>query len=605
MSQRAGLLLTWVVLLSASSAEAQDDDAWLDALEDEVEAEQAEQEAEEQGAASDGASTEAASGGDDWLADLEAEVDAEEGAEAETPLVLPLFGETTFSLTDTTILEYRRNPAEEEGGFALVLTEKLDLAAQGEDLRLSMRIDAFAPFKDADCNVDIHSLCTLDYDLRVPERVTLLWEPGDWTMELGDSYAVFGRGVALSFRKVDLLGIDTTLRGGHVQYDGDVFTLELLGGLANPQNIDPITLETFDDPKDVVAGASAGLRLGGDGAVEVGAHAARVWFEESAATDVDVSGTVFGWRIGAPSLLDGHLALYGEANAMVRQGPLRCPEDRCWGRAVYGSAQVNAGDLSILFEWKDYRDYLLAPNNSVAGEPWRVYSAAPTLDRDTERLRGLHNSRGGALQVDYALAPGPWSVAVNGIVYGHEDEDPTRDPWDGILVTHGYATVRRQNQSVDQSELGWSLEMSGGYRRETWLGEEPIFDVQAGDLDWRVVHGEVDLTVGKGEHSFELLVEHRDERRLFLEYVEYVRGGVSLTWSWAGEISVSPMLRWSTEKKTQDTFYPGGEVRWEFREGSHVRLFGGRTPGGRICSGGVCRDVPPFEGVLGELVLRL
>jgi hypothetical protein len=29
------------------------------------------------------------------------------------------------------------------------------------------------------------------------------------------------------------------------------------------------------------------------------------------------------------------------------------------------------------------------------------------------------------------------------------------------------------------------------------------------------------------------------------------------------------------------------------------------TPGGRLCTGGVCRDVPPFQGGLLELVLRI
>ncbi len=604
MTRARALLAVLAVALAPHAARAQDD-AWLDALEEEVEAE-----GEPEGA-SGAAPEDDAAGDDDWLEALEEDVASEDAPEEDEPLVLPLMGETTFSLTNTTVLEYRRNPAESEGGFAFVLTDKLDLAAQGEDVRVAARVDTFAPFRDAQCETDTHSLCSLEYDLRVPERVSLLWEPGDFSVEVGDSYAVFGRGLALSLRKVDLLGIDTSVRGGHVQYEGGRVRLALLGGLANPQNLDPISLQVFDDPDDVIAGASAGVRLGANEELELGVHGTRVWFEENEASGVEVTGTVVGWRAGAPSLFDGRLALYAEANAMVREGPLRCAEERCFGRAVYGSAQVNAGDLSVLLEWKDYSDYLLAPSNSTANEPWRVYSDVPSLDRDTERFRGVHNSRGGAVQVAYAFPESPWSVAANGIFYGHEDEDLRFDPWEGVLVTHGYAVLRRQNESVDQDELGWTLDLSGGYRRETHLRAIDFLEVEEGDLDWRVVHFEVDATLGKGDHSFELVAEHRMERRLLFDYIDYVRGGVTLTWSYAGALSVSPILRWDTEKKSLveerslGAFYAGGEVRWQFLEGSHVRVFGGQTPGGRLCSGGICRDVPPFEGVLGEVVLRL
>ena len=111
--------------------------------------------------------------------------------------------------------------------------------------------------------------------------------------------------------------------------------------------------------------------------------------------------------------------------------------------------------------------------------------------------------------------------------------------------------------------------------------------------------------VALGGHSLEVRVEHRIERRFTFGYIDYVRGGVSLTWSYGG-FHVSPIIRWDTERKDLDsTLYLAGEARWEFVEGSHVRLFGGRTPGGRLCSGGICRDVPPFEGVLLELVIRI
>ena len=91
---------------------------------------------------------------------------------------LPLFGETTFSLTNTTDLRYRGNdyelgdPYDEDFGS---LFQRFDLALQGDELRVESRIDAFVPttvFQERMCG----EAC-LDWDLR-PERLTLRWEIG-------------------------------------------------------------------------------------------------------------------------------------------------------------------------------------------------------------------------------------------------------------------------------------------------------------------------------------------------------------------------------------------------------------------------------------------
>ena len=57
----------------------------------------------------------------------------------------------------------------------------------------------------------------------------------------GDSYAQFGRGLTLSMRKVDELGIDTTIRGGKVQITKDPFSITAVAGFANPSRVDEAT----------------------------------------------------------------------------------------------------------------------------------------------------------------------------------------------------------------------------------------------------------------------------------------------------------------------------------------------------------------------------
>ena len=534
----------------------------------------------------------------------------------------------TYTVTSTTIAQYRLdnfNTFDHDDDY-LTVWEKLEAAVQADDLRLSVRIDGVLALFEDECPEFIESADCIGNDLRA-ERFTAHWQHEGLKLDAVDSYAVLGRGLALSMRRVDILGIDTSLRGGQAAYDQGTFFVKLLGGAANPQNLDPQTLQirrtprdrlrrgvfSMPEQRDWVVGGEAGVRLGSRQQLEVGFHALRVWFADSdvdaLANSVDV--TVGGFHLNAPTLLDGKLVLYGEVNIAERlvdfASEFAEDQDRD-GYAIYASAQLRLDNLAILFEWKDYRDYMVAPAPTT-GEVHRIYSAAPTLELDQERPRALHNARGGRLQVDYGFRPGPWSASANALVYGLAEQQGDRlpDPFDGILVTHGYVRLQKINDALGEDEIGWTFDLVLGARRETLLYDDPAFMREQGDLDWRVIHGQVDAGIVFGRHSLELTVIHRSERRFSgFEFAEYIRGTSSLTYSWAGKVRVAPTLNWNTEQRgSTPSLYPGLEARVDFLEGSFVRVFGGRTPGGRICSGGVCRDVPPFEGVLGELVLRI
>ena len=68
---------------------------------------------------------------------------------------------------------------------------------------------------------------------------------------LGDSYAQFGRGLVLSMRKLDDLGIDNTVRGLKASYMKGPFSMTLIGGLANPSHVDEATGQALFMEKSV------------------------------------------------------------------------------------------------------------------------------------------------------------------------------------------------------------------------------------------------------------------------------------------------------------------------------------------------------------------
>lgn len=554
----------------------------------------------------------------------------------------PGLGLTGFQLTSTTLIRWREDNfdfnAFDDDFYSIY--QRLDMSLQTDTLRLETRIDAFFPFVgyvyDGGCPTGIENdpRCYLQYDVR-PERLTLRWTPNsELTAEAGDAQLILGRGAALAFRKVDLLGVDTALRGAHAIYRGDILQGRVHGGLANPQNQDPIDLRIIEDLEDVVVSGAAGVRIPGDAGVTTNLQGVWVSFEdEEAKQQQNREVLVGGLTFEAPFLLNGNVSLYAEGNVMRRSFDVRGPQTDV-GRAVYASAQLQLQKLTLLAEWKDYTNFLVAPE-LLEGNPWRIYSAAPLVDYDgPQRLRAIGNQRGGALRFDYAFLPGPWSFGVNTAFFGLNEEfetcpdsDPEcvpepADPFDGVLVSHSWVELVRRQEYSDG--FSWGFNTDFGARFEI-LNFKPLFSqLEPGDLDRQMIHGMAEGTVGLGQHSLDVVVDHRHEReRIGDELRDFEIGGTSVTYSYGIRVAATASVRWSTFRQGQNDrrepgpdnrtpynflggqYYPSVEIRYSFTPGTFISYFFGATPGGQICSGGVCRDVPPYEGFSLQFVARI
>lgn len=545
---------------------------------------------------------------------------------------IPLVGEMAFSLTSTSVLRYVGDhyaKAYHYDDFFGAGYQRFDLALTGERLRIDARIDSFVPvFEDShvvgpdgmhhftnpnvfsrQCDPGTEEACTIFADVVRLERIAGHYTDGDLSLEFGDVYTVFGRGMALTFRKSDLLGLDNAIRGGRAAYNGAHFTFQAVAGLANPQNIDPKTYALLRDPNDAVVGVEAVGRVGDNDDLELGFAGSNITFQD--ALDINDTGNtrrsagVLGWHLAAPALLDGKLALYAEVDALRHQfADAMGRPGQTFGRAVYASAQLQLTELTVLAEWVDYSNYLLAPAYD-SFHPSRVYSSVPTLELDGFLdVRDIFNRRGGSVKVDYAFLPGPWSVSANTLVVGlpRNELSPIDDPWQGVLATHAWLGLHKR------SESDFSLDVTGGYRREFQLANDVLGGIHTGDFNREALHGKIDVGFAVGEHSFEIGTDQRWDRHV--ERSELIsRGGVSLTYSWGIQLTLTATLRWDNFKaadvRAMHEFYPSFEAKWTFSAGNFVSAFVGATPGGILCAGGVCREVPLFEGGMVQLVLRL
>lgn len=83
------------------------------------------------------------------------------------------------------------------------------------------------------------------HDSIYPAKIWLTYEAPGIQVTAGDAYVQIGRGLVLSMRKIDDLGIDNTIRGGKIQIQKDPFGVTLVAGLANPSRVDEASGRTL------------------------------------------------------------------------------------------------------------------------------------------------------------------------------------------------------------------------------------------------------------------------------------------------------------------------------------------------------------------------
>lgn len=75
-----------------------------------------------------------------------------------------------------------------------------------------------------------------------PSKLYLTYSTPDLELTAGDFYVQFGRGLVLSLRKIDEVAVDTTLRGGKVEWHGHQggfrYGATVVGGYTNPVRVD-------------------------------------------------------------------------------------------------------------------------------------------------------------------------------------------------------------------------------------------------------------------------------------------------------------------------------------------------------------------------------
>ena len=448
---------------------------------------------------------------------------------------------------------------------------------------------------------------TEEWDIKWwPEKIFFEVKQPAWTFDLGDFTVLFGRGLTLSVVKREQFGENTTIQGGSFELTLPNINSRWVLGTVNQDNVlryEPSRAKTKEpgwEVRDQIFGAS--LSAGHPSFVFAGVNYASAYMpvkpedpnkEFESADNADL----LSFMLQAPNIA-GHGSFYSEYcwyNRIDRM--LGIPPDYSEGRGAYAALNLNFKPITLSLEAKDYYHFDFP------------YHEPPNLEYD--RATFLHmptvdDVTGEKARLD-VIVPGP-----NTDIYAayHYESTHREDPID--LKEH-YDTKNRVDSirhlygGVEQTFNNLAhLFISGGRR----LSLEPEGAWSHGEISWAVPVEDVheigmDLGVKYFEGAGLEQGTHFDSYRADLNYMWSPYLGVTLGY----EFSKEPLSSFTTgsaaanNQTNRPNFY-----RTEFKikpeDWIEINLTAGRLKGGLVCSGGVCREVPPFEGVKAETVLR-
>ncbi len=473
---------------------------------------------------------------------------------------------------------------------------KLQLDASWGDFTAALRVDS-ALFGNTPValasDVKLTQLLKNRYGSRVDfEKVFLTWSSRYLDVTLGDTYATYGRGLVLALRKVDEFGIDTTVRGLNATAHVGGFTINALGGWSNIVNVDPATGRTAPDPNDVILGARAEYRFGkwftpGFDVSHV------IYAQNSVSTGTNASHDTVTSLSG--TLEFPHLGKFGNLYAELAGQRRVTSGTELWTTAFYASGSAYVGRLTLLLEFKDYRDYSPIPTSldpSAAPEFWLsdFYTAAPTLERVQQLVLNNSNIAGAHVRASYKVNPNAVLFFSMAGFVDRSYQTEIYDPYAGAEL--------RWNDGASRASF------SGGYRRNQYAAGS----VDPGNPFQTSWHVELDVNQHlTGPYSVELNALHLAHRdRSGPTYLPYhFEGQAYLSFKRAEDWSVALGYEYFTSQPdTIRSNYLNVGGSWHPLKNLLVRgLIGGQRAGIK-CVNGVCRNYPGFDGARLEVVAK-
>jgi hypothetical protein len=488
--------------------------------------------------------------------------------------------EGSVSMTDTLTTEYHadnKNEQQDDDNYGVVIN-RLHLNGSEEDITAHVRVDG-AGFIEPPSDRYKH-------DLRL-ERIKIDLGVDELKITAGDFYRQLGRGIVLSIRKEDEIGLDRAIRGGDLQYSSDIQQANLFAGHINPANLDSISQKHVEDPDDGLVGGSYEFR--GLDPVSMGLFGLYLQPHDRILDTVDY--TQAGGAYLEVAELTEWLSLYLEGD--VQRKMLAGQEEM--GYAGYGAGDARIGDTSLLLEGiylasftsegRSSGGFEMRGSENTALQTHFVYNRPPTLQRIQEEVLNNTDAAGGRIRVAHYLESLDLELFTNGLLRFEKHGQPEQ-----IRQLHGWG-----GGELHFGESASHINLIGGYRDENQQNRQ----IKS------MIHGDLDLLVDIISDYALHFVSNNEYRTL--ESRRYIRGSTFLGLEhrlWGSLTFEFGYDNQNPSAQVRNLFF-AGIVTWEAIEALKLSATIGTQRGGIKCISGVCREYPAFAGGRLEMVGRL
>jgi hypothetical protein len=453
-----------------------------------------------------------------------------------------------------------------------------------------------------------------DFSYATVEKLRGRYEKPSVVFTVGDTYAAFGRGIALNLNRNVDIDIDTSIQGVKGLFRPGAWDVTVVAGQLNRQQVfqDNVNGEIYGDLRHAVGGAR--VERFGLGPANIGAHGVAYDFVEET-----------GWKPGFEELGSSPDAVIGGATAEVlgvggidwyvetdvfgftsdTLPASRANLENKPGYATYVSAAFYPGKTTWLVEGKRYFQAERV-NSLLAPELYEVV-VAPTLEYErqiTEDSSATVNSNdiwGGRVRMDYTLKPGELVPYVSQALF--------RDlELGGLHFNESPETVAHTLVGVEYIRDEFSALINAGYRidvRDNGGSRKDRGSLPGPDDSDRQLHGDAairfpvgSLLAGEAQVAAEVYqwgVNPFQQQ----DYVEIETGwtlqrGSAVALTWYTDLTTNPLVN-STGNLT-DALYGAAELQVKPSPAWTLKAFYGAYKAGIRCSGGQCRLLPGFEG---------
>jgi len=254
--------------------------------------------------------------------------------------------------------------------------------------------------------------------------------------------------------------------------------------------------------------------------------------------------------------------------------------DPLHGKALYGNLNFYQGSFSLSWETSDYDEFEIIPRadgiTALNRPPALAREFTWTLMNRAPHTLNANDEVGNNLDLMYSGDNG-WSLLASAArIRNHAAE---------TIYELAYGSFVKDRLGDFRLSGAYGYQDSEGLR-QTAMGELTWFSTSTQSWTLQAEHQHVRLG---GGHGFDLGAY--DEQWFKLEYETAPR------WAFAAILEVNNKYDVQRQPGEEEGPFPAGQITYTISHGGNINLWAGKRQAGFLCSGGVCKFEPAFEGV--------